>query len=152
MMLTLCIVHSQIVSTHSGPSLTNQQDKHRSRRSRHGRIRFSKTRVRRNLRKSQKCLISYCNILKFYNLEYFRNYLLSKTIFLNIGTTSEFKSPGETVSEKGSAISVEVSSSVRFAKKVTIENASTSSPKVRNKTRNTKIENVKKRKKNYNVI
>ncbi|XP_033216559.1 putative homeodomain transcription factor [Belonocnema kinseyi] len=92
MMLTLCIVHSQIVSTHSGPSLTNGENKHRSRRSRHGRNRFSKTRVRRNLR-----------------------------------TNTDYKS--DPVSEKGSAISVEVSSSVRFAKKVTIESTATASPK-----------------------
>lgn len=92
MMLTLCIVHSQIVSTHSGPSLSKNNNQ-RSRRSRNGRGRFNKSRVRRNLR------------------------------------NNDFKSAVDNTSEKGSTISVEVSSSVRFAKKVTIESAITSSPK-----------------------
>ncbi|XP_043478132.1 protein phtf isoform X1 [Leptopilina heterotoma] len=93
MMLTLCIVHSQIVSTHSGPSLS-KSDNHRSRRSRNGRGRFNKSRVRRNLRGN-----------------------------------NDFKSTVDNTSDKESTISVEVSSSVRFAKKVTIESAITSSPK-----------------------
>ncbi|XP_051160656.1 protein phtf [Leptopilina boulardi] len=93
MMLTLCIVHSQIVSTHSGPSLS-KNDNQRSRRSRNGRGRFNKSRVRRNLRGN-----------------------------------NEFQSTVDNTSEKGSTISVEVSSSVRFAKKVTIESAIASSPK-----------------------
>lgn len=54
--------------------------------------------------------------------------LIFKFIF-NAGTNTDYKS--DPVSEKGSAISVEVSSSVRFAKKVTIESTATASPKVR---------------------
>lgn len=52
MMLTLCIVHSHIVSTHSGPTIGDGQNKQKMvRRLRHTRCRISKSRTRQNLRK-----------------------------------------------------------------------------------------------------
>ncbi|XP_076231356.1 putative homeodomain transcription factor isoform X2 [Calliopsis andreniformis] len=81
MMLTLCIVHSHIVSTHSGPTIIDEQNKQRIvRRSRHTRCRIGKSRTRQNL---------------------------------------------NTASEKASTVSDEVLTSVRFAKKVVIENSLT---------------------------
>ncbi|KOC65030.1 Putative homeodomain transcription factor [Habropoda laboriosa] len=50
MMLTLCIVHSHIVSTHSGPTVADGQSKQKVvRRLRHTRCRMGKTRTRQNL-------------------------------------------------------------------------------------------------------
>lgn len=52
MMFVLCLVHSHIVSTHSGPTMTCSQSKQRiTRRSRHIRCRNGKSRPRQNLRK-----------------------------------------------------------------------------------------------------
>lgn len=57
MMFVLCIVHSHIVSTHSGPTMTYNQSRQRiTRRSRHVRSRNGKSRPRQNLR---KCAIEY---------------------------------------------------------------------------------------------
>lgn len=90
MMLTLCIVHSHIVSTHSGPTVIDEQSKQRVvRRSRHTRCRVGKSRTRQNLR-----------------------------------LHDDSKSSKDTVSEKASTVNDEVAS-VRFAKKVIIENSST---------------------------
>ncbi|XP_008216637.1 putative homeodomain transcription factor [Nasonia vitripennis] len=50
MMLILCLVHSQIVSTNSGPILSIKYDRQRIRRSRQDRSRLNKTRARRNIR------------------------------------------------------------------------------------------------------
>lgn len=51
MMFILCIVHSHIVSTHSGPTMTSNQSRQRiTRRSRHVRGRSGKSRPRLNLR------------------------------------------------------------------------------------------------------
>ncbi|XP_072752261.1 protein phtf isoform X1 [Anoplolepis gracilipes] len=51
MMLVLCIVHSHIVSTHSGPTMLCNQSRQRiTRRSRHVRCRNGKSRHRQNLR------------------------------------------------------------------------------------------------------
>ncbi|KAL0102362.1 hypothetical protein PUN28_018704 [Cardiocondyla obscurior] len=51
MMFVLCIVHSHIVSTHSGPTMTYNQSRQRiTRRSRHIRCRNGKSRPRQNLR------------------------------------------------------------------------------------------------------
>ncbi|XP_011151703.1 putative homeodomain transcription factor isoform X3 [Harpegnathos saltator] len=51
MMFILCIVHSHIVSTHSGPTITSNQSRQRiTRRSRHVRGRNGKPRPRLNLR------------------------------------------------------------------------------------------------------
>lgn len=51
MMFILCIVHSHIVSTHSGPIVTYNQSRQRiTRRSRHVRSRNGKSRPRQNLR------------------------------------------------------------------------------------------------------
>lgn len=51
MMFILCIVHSHIVSTHSGPTMTCNQSRQRiTRRSRHIRCRSGKSRSRMNLR------------------------------------------------------------------------------------------------------
>ncbi|KAG7197610.1 hypothetical protein KM043_013394 [Ampulex compressa] len=91
MMLTLCIVHSHIVSTHTGPAVTNGHNKQRVfRRSRHARCRIGKSRTRQNLRIHE-----------------------------------DSKSSQDTASEKASTISGEVLTSVRFAKKVMIENSLT---------------------------
>lgn len=52
MMFVLCIVHSHIVSTHSGPTMLSNQSRQRiTRRSRHVRCRNGKSRHRQNLRK-----------------------------------------------------------------------------------------------------
>ncbi|XP_034181176.2 putative homeodomain transcription factor [Osmia lignaria lignaria] len=91
MMLTLCIVHSHIVSTHSGPTIVDGQSKQRVvRRSRHTRCRMGKSRTRQNLRLHE-----------------------------------DSKSSQDTASEKASTVSGEVLTSVRFAKKVVIENSLT---------------------------
>lgn len=50
-------------------------------------------------------------------------------IYFHTGGQNDFKSTVDNTSDKESTISVEVSSSVRFAKNVTIESAITSSPK-----------------------
>lgn len=50
MMLILCLVHSQIVSTNSGPILDIKYDRQRIRRSRQDRSRLNKTRARRIIR------------------------------------------------------------------------------------------------------
>ncbi|XP_011630278.1 putative homeodomain transcription factor [Pogonomyrmex barbatus] len=51
MMFVLCIVHSHIVSTHSGPTMMYNQSRQRiTRRSRNARCRNGKTRPRQNLR------------------------------------------------------------------------------------------------------
>lgn len=51
MMFVLCIVHSHIVSTHSGPTMLSNQSRQRiTRRSRHVRCRNGKSRHRQNLR------------------------------------------------------------------------------------------------------
>ncbi|KYM79292.1 Putative homeodomain transcription factor [Atta colombica] len=51
MMFVLCTVHSHIVSTHSGPTMTYNQSRQRiTRRSRHIRCRNGKSRPRQNLR------------------------------------------------------------------------------------------------------
>ena len=89
MMLTLCIVHSHIVSTHSGPAVTDGQSKPRVvRRSRHARCRVGKSRTRKNLRLHEDSKLSQ-----------------------------------DTASEKATTVSREVLTSVRFAKKVIIENS-----------------------------
>ncbi|XP_076682159.1 putative homeodomain transcription factor isoform X2 [Andrena cerasifolii] len=89
MMLTLCIVHSHIVSTHSGPAVTDGQSKPRVvRRSRHARCRVGKSRTRQNLRLQEDSKLSQ-----------------------------------DTASEKATTVSREVLTSVRFAKKVIIENS-----------------------------
>nr|XP_033332804.1 putative homeodomain transcription factor [Megalopta genalis]XP_033332805.1 putative homeodomain transcription factor [Megalopta genalis]XP_033332806.1 putative homeodomain transcription factor [Megalopta genalis] len=91
MMLTLCIVHSHIVSTHSGPIVTNGHSKQRIiRRSRHTRCRLGKSRTRHSLRIHE-----------------------------------DSKSFQDNASEKASRASGEVLTSVRFAKKVEIENSLT---------------------------
>lgn len=55
MMFVLCIVHSHIVSTHSGPTMTYNQSRQRiTRRSRHVRCRNGKSRPRQSLRKYAK--------------------------------------------------------------------------------------------------
>lgn len=91
MMLTLCIVHSHIVSTHSGPAVTDGQSRQRIiRRSRHARSRIGKSRTRQNLRVQE-----------------------------------DAKSSQDIPSEKANMVSGEVLTSVRFAKKVIIENSST---------------------------
>ncbi|XP_058810861.1 protein phtf isoform X2 [Phymastichus coffea] len=51
MMLTLSMVHSQIVSTNSGPMISNSYERQRIRRARHGRARLNK-RIRRNIREN----------------------------------------------------------------------------------------------------
>ncbi|KAK1130231.1 hypothetical protein K0M31_018370 [Melipona bicolor] len=91
MMLTLCIVHSHIVSTHSGPTIGDGQNKQKMvRRLRHTRCRIGKSRTRQNLRLRE-----------------------------------DSKSSQDTASEKASTVSDEVLTSVRFAKKVVIENSLT---------------------------
>ncbi|XP_076294244.1 protein phtf-like [Lasioglossum baleicum] len=91
MMLTLCIVHSHIVSTHSGPPVTKEHSKQRIvRRSRHSRCRLGKSRTRHSLRLHE-----------------------------------DSKSFQDNASEKASTASGEVLNSVRFAKKVEIENSMT---------------------------
>lgn len=50
MMLILCMIHSQIVSTNSGPIMSSKYERQRIRRSRQGRSRLSK-RTRRSVRK-----------------------------------------------------------------------------------------------------
>ncbi|XP_054012686.1 protein phtf isoform X2 [Hylaeus anthracinus] len=93
MMLVLCIVHSHIVSTHTGPSISDGQSKQRIvRRSRHARCRLGKSRTRQNLRLHE-----------------------------------DSKSSQDTASEKASTVNGEVLTSVRFAKKVVIENSLTAS-------------------------
>ncbi|XP_043250245.1 protein phtf [Colletes gigas] len=93
MMLVLCIVHSHIVSTHSGPSTVDVHSKQRVvRRSRHTRSRLGKSRTRQNLRLHE-----------------------------------DSKSSQDTVSGKASTVNGEVLTSVRFAKKVVIENSLTAS-------------------------
>lgn len=63
MMLTLCVVHSHIVSTHSGPTIGDGQNKQKIvRRLRHTRCRMGKSRTRQNLR---KFLIIYCRIILY---------------------------------------------------------------------------------------
>lgn len=55
MMFILCTVHSHIVSTHSGPTMTCSQSRQRvTRRSRHIRCRNGKSRPRQSLRKYVK--------------------------------------------------------------------------------------------------
>ncbi|XP_011498540.1 PREDICTED: putative homeodomain transcription factor [Ceratosolen solmsi marchali] len=49
MMLTLCMVHSQIVSTNCAPLISKKYERQRIRHSRHGRSRANKTRTRRNI-------------------------------------------------------------------------------------------------------
>ncbi|XP_015429600.1 PREDICTED: putative homeodomain transcription factor [Dufourea novaeangliae] len=89
MMFILCIVHSHIVSTHSGPTITDGHSKQRVfRRSRHTRCRLGKSRTRQSLRLHE-----------------------------------DSKSSQDTASEKASTLSGEVLTSVRFAKKVEIENS-----------------------------
>ncbi|KAK2580169.1 hypothetical protein KPH14_012440 [Odynerus spinipes] len=91
MMLILCIVHSHIVSTNSGPMEVNGHSRQKIiRRSRHGRCRISKSRSRSNLKVHE-----------------------------------DSKSSQDTASEKASTISREALTSVRFAKKVMIENSLT---------------------------
>ncbi|CAL7938645.1 unnamed protein product [Xylocopa violacea] len=91
MMLILCIVHSHIVSTHSGPTVPDGQNKQKTiRRLRHTRCRLGKSRTRHNLR-----------------------------------LHDDSKSSQDTASEKASTVSDEVLTSVRFAKKVIIENSLT---------------------------
>ncbi|XP_017761754.1 PREDICTED: putative homeodomain transcription factor [Eufriesea mexicana] len=91
MMLTLCIVHSDIVSTHSGTTVSDGQNKQKMvKRLRHTRCRMGKARTRQNL-----CL------------------------------HEDSKSSQDTASEKASTVSDEVLTSVRFAKKVIIENSLT---------------------------
>ncbi|XP_076626108.1 putative homeodomain transcription factor [Colletes latitarsis] len=93
MMLVLCIVHSHIVSTHSGPSTVDAHSKQRVvRRSRHTRSRLGKSRTRQNLRLHE-----------------------------------DSKSSQDTASGKASTVNGEVLTSVRFAKKVVIENSLTAS-------------------------
>ncbi|XP_017790476.1 PREDICTED: putative homeodomain transcription factor [Habropoda laboriosa] len=88
MMLTLCIVHSHIVSTHSGPTVADGQSKQKVvRRLRHTRCRMGKTRTRQNLRLHE-----------------------------------DSKSSQDTAFEKAGTVSGEVLTSVRFAKKVIVEN------------------------------
>lgn len=63
MMLTLCVVHSHIVSTHSGPTIGDGQNKQKIvRRLRHTRCRMGKSRTRQNLR---KFFIIYCRIILY---------------------------------------------------------------------------------------
>lgn len=50
MMLTLSMVHSQIVSTNSGPIISNNFERQRNRRARQGRARLNK-KIRRSMRK-----------------------------------------------------------------------------------------------------
>ncbi|CAK9823743.1 Protein phtf [Anthophora retusa] len=91
MMLILCIVHSHIVSTHSGPTIPDGQSKQKVvRRLRHTRCRMGKTRTRQSLRLHE-----------------------------------DSKSSQDTAFEKASTVSGEVLTSVRFAKKVVVENSST---------------------------
>nr|XP_050868429.1 protein phtf isoform X6 [Vespula vulgaris] len=91
MMLILCLVHSHIVSTNSGPMEINGYSRQKViRRSRHGRCRISKSRSRSNLK-----------------------------------VHDDSKSSQDTASEKASTISREALTSVRFAKKVMIENSLT---------------------------
>lgn len=69
---------------------------------------------------------------KFYYFSNFKIRIFFKCFnfrIWNFTGNNDFKSAVDNTSEKGSTISVEVSSSVRFAKKVTIESAITSSPK-----------------------
>ncbi|XP_014218418.1 putative homeodomain transcription factor isoform X2 [Copidosoma floridanum] len=54
MMLILCMVHSQIVSTNSGPIMSHKYDKQRTRRSRHSRSSLSKPRTRKNMRENKE--------------------------------------------------------------------------------------------------
>ncbi|KAI4477709.1 PREDICTED: putative homeodomain transcription factor [Polistes canadensis] len=91
MMLILCLVHSHIVSTNSGPMEINGYSRQKVlRRPRHGRCRINKSRSRSNLK-----------------------------------TIDDSKSSQDTASEKASTISREALNSVRFAKKVMIENSLT---------------------------
>lgn len=91
MMLTLCIIHSHIVSTHSGPIMPDGQSKRKTvKRLRHTRCRMGKSRTRQNLRMHE-----------------------------------DSKSSQDTASEKASTVSDEVLTSVRFGKKVIIENSLT---------------------------
>ncbi|XP_017877354.1 putative homeodomain transcription factor isoform X3 [Ceratina calcarata] len=91
MMLTLCIIHSHIVSTHSGPIMPDGQNKRKTvKRLRHTRCRMGKSRTRQNLRLHE-----------------------------------DSKSSQDTASEKASTVSDEVLTSVRFGKKVIIENSLT---------------------------
>ncbi|XP_015178258.1 PREDICTED: putative homeodomain transcription factor isoform X1 [Polistes dominula] len=91
MMLILCLVHSHIVSTNSGPMEINGYSRQKVlRRPRHGRCRINKSRHRSNLK-----------------------------------TIDDSKSSQDTASEKASTISREALNSVRFAKKVMIENSLT---------------------------
>jgi hypothetical protein len=48
-MLTLCMVHSQIVSTNCAPLLSSKYERQRIRHSRHDRSRTNKIRTRRNI-------------------------------------------------------------------------------------------------------
>lgn len=73
MMLTLCIVHSHIVSTHSGPMIGDGQSKQKIvRRLRHTRCRIGKSRTRQNLREF---------LLKFHNHPVNLYYILFIYIF-----------------------------------------------------------------------
>ncbi|XP_020278731.1 putative homeodomain transcription factor [Pseudomyrmex gracilis] len=91
MMFVLCIVHSHIVSTHSGPPLKYNQ---------------SKLRIPRRSRREARC----------------RNGKSRSRQSLSMHKDSKSQ---EMVSEKASTGSEEVFTSVRFAKKVLIENSST---------------------------
>lgn len=128
MMLTLCIVHSHIVSTHSGPMIGDGQSKQKIvRRLRHTRCRIGKSRTRQNLREF---------LLKFHNHPVNLYYILFIYIYFVciiyfiyfiyfIGLHEDSKSSQDTASEKASTVSDEVLTSVRFAKKVVIENSLT---------------------------
>lgn len=87
MMFVLCIVHSHIVSTHSGPTMLSNQSRQRiTRRSRHVRCRNGKSRHRQNLRKYViviKILITKYT-LKTKILIYFYNVLICNKYSLKV--------------------------------------------------------------------
>lgn len=118
MMFVLCIVHSHIVSTHSGPTMMYNQSRQRiTRRSRHVRGRNGKSRPRQNLRKcsAKNIHLYYHSLITFiYNIQIFTE-----------GIHKDLKSSQDMTSEKASTGSEEVFTAVRFAKKVVIQNSST---------------------------
>jgi len=72
MMFVLCIVHSHIVSTHSGPTMTYNQSRQRiTRRSRHVRCRNGKSRPRPNLRKYAKVQRTFIFVIYKFLLKVF---------------------------------------------------------------------------------
>lgn len=76
MMLTLCIVHSHIVSTHSGPMIGDGQSKQKIvRRLRHTRCRIGKSRTRQNLR--EFLLKLYNHPVNLYFIYIYNLYVLS---------------------------------------------------------------------------